>query len=352
MIITAILYMIQIIKPLSHKTKTEKLLLYGCGLVVIVFPMARLGGVLHQTHRGEGYIKGPCVQYHFETQRLMASPFNLKCLNYADWLLLISSGLGPIGAIVYIFYTKQVETVEKTIKRFKSNKYACEKFHTMKIARNFFNQPKYIQHLIKDHTNVVYTDPTTGAKVSLSNISFFGDVVPDALAIDFKQKPKSEDRCELLWNKFKTGFTECKSAVCRFIKVDLFGMKPPHSNRLESLPLLRYETARFMKRITNLEGLPSPTDPKITISDKISKFFRSCPLQCGNDDENHQSRKNYGIIEKVLEKEDKDQRILYLLITTLDYGLQPENFDEKKYIPDECCEAIKNIITFGADILR
>ena len=38
-----------------------------------------------------GYIKGPCISYDSETQKLFTTPHNAGCANYADWFMILSA---------------------------------------------------------------------------------------------------------------------------------------------------------------------------------------------------------------------------------------------------------------------
>ena len=81
----------------------EKIPLIFIGLMVVVFPLARFSGMIYQGYRGGGVIQGNCVAYDTLTGQIYATPYNLKCLNFGDWLLLITAALSPIcGAIFYV----------------------------------------------------------------------------------------------------------------------------------------------------------------------------------------------------------------------------------------------------------
>jgi len=47
--------------------------------------------------RGGSLIKGACVEYDYETNQLIANPFNTRCLNPNDYLILITSFLTVLG---------------------------------------------------------------------------------------------------------------------------------------------------------------------------------------------------------------------------------------------------------------
>lgn len=67
------------------------------GLLAVSYQCARLAGVTHQMNRGGSLIKGACVEYDYETNQLIANPFNIRCLNPNDYLILITSALTVLG---------------------------------------------------------------------------------------------------------------------------------------------------------------------------------------------------------------------------------------------------------------
>ena len=61
-----------------------------------------MGGAIYETAgRPTGYIKGPCISYDSETQKLFTTPHNAGCANYADWFMILSAS----GIIISILLT-------------------------------------------------------------------------------------------------------------------------------------------------------------------------------------------------------------------------------------------------------
>ena len=86
--------------------KKEKIPLLFIGLMVVIFPLARFSGMVFQAYRGGGVIQGNCVAYDTLSGQVYATPYNLKCLNFGDWLLLITAVLSPICGGIFYFLAK------------------------------------------------------------------------------------------------------------------------------------------------------------------------------------------------------------------------------------------------------
>jgi len=86
--------------------KKEKIPLLFIGLMVVIFPLARFSGMVFQAYRGGGVIQGNCVAYDTLSGQVYATPYNLKCLNFGDWLLLITAALSPICGCIFYFLAK------------------------------------------------------------------------------------------------------------------------------------------------------------------------------------------------------------------------------------------------------
>ena len=60
--------------------------------LALFFDISRMGGAIYETAgRPTGYIKGPCISYDSETQKLFTTPHNPGCANYADWFMILSA---------------------------------------------------------------------------------------------------------------------------------------------------------------------------------------------------------------------------------------------------------------------
>ena len=86
--------------------KKEKIPLLFIGLMVVIFPLARFSGMVYQAYRGGGVIQGNCVAYNTINGQVYAPPFNMKCLNFGDWLLLATALLSPICGGIFYFTAK------------------------------------------------------------------------------------------------------------------------------------------------------------------------------------------------------------------------------------------------------
>ena len=77
--------------------------------LALFFDISRMGGAIYETAgRPTGYIKGPCISYNSETQKLFTTPHNAGCANYADRFIIFSASgimlsilLTLIAACVY-----------------------------------------------------------------------------------------------------------------------------------------------------------------------------------------------------------------------------------------------------------
>ena len=113
------------LKKMKNKYYKGGLLLSG-GLV-IVFPIMRTIGLIHQVHRGGALIKGPCVTYNTITARIEASPFNTKCLNAVDYILLFTAILSPLCAVAYYLKARVKDPVSRFVNDYKDAKTELEK---------------------------------------------------------------------------------------------------------------------------------------------------------------------------------------------------------------------------------
>ena len=104
------------------KKKYEKWGLLFSGVLVIVFPIMRTIGLIHQVLRGGALIKGPCVTYNTITARIEASPFNTKCLNAVDYILLITAILSPLCAAAYYWKARITTPVARFVTDYKRAK--------------------------------------------------------------------------------------------------------------------------------------------------------------------------------------------------------------------------------------
>ena len=77
--------------------------------LALFFDISRMGGAVYESFidrfietdlkRLTGFIKGPCISYDTTTQKLLTTPHNTGCSNYADEFIIFSAS----GIILSIF---------------------------------------------------------------------------------------------------------------------------------------------------------------------------------------------------------------------------------------------------------